>query len=418
MADRRQGKLKRPTSPVCLTTGGCLCPPTFVNDAPLNEWMGHSCGRHFRCFLTLLQLWRRRQRFKKDWKAAKLTQPASHGCPLPPQSVEEFALSLWPFTPQCSSSLISTPALVSVWGSKPLQGKRLLGCMMPGQRPNGELREQEASRRLLGSCHNSNKYYGLMCSSLPNEAQTKARGQRSSLPIRSAPETSPKCNLCTATELSMLSAGAEWGQSLWGMCVVMAHALCKVCGLRTFVLIHFFILFYSNKGAENIRQWQQSLHENQKEQSLGIHWLKLSSFIVSYHQMNVAVGVNLTFGCPEWTNFKQLWSAWSTSPLCLAGTKNDLTGLRKCSLLTSPMRFIKSSENLILTRSKSEELLHGTKSSKAISFQILNQTTWNPTRWGSRPQCSLGKCQLVLSACQTISSSLPLLSWSPCGFVI
>lgn len=108
------------------------------------------------------------------------------------------------------------------WGGgrgKALQGKRLFGCMMPGQRPNGELREQEASRRLLGSCHNSNKYCGLMCSSLPNEAQTKVCGQRSSLPIRSAPKTSPKCNLCTAAELSMLSAGAERGQSVWRMCV-------------------------------------------------------------------------------------------------------------------------------------------------------------------------------------------------------
>lgn len=184
IADSRRGKLKRPTSPVCLTTGGCLCPPTFVNDAPLKEWMAHSCAQHFRCFLTLFPLRRRRRRFKKDWKAAKLTQPASHCWPLPPESVEEFALSLWPFTPQCSRSLISTPALVSVWGSKALQGKRLFGCMMPGQRPNGELREQEASQRLLGSCHNSNKYYGLMCSFLPNEAQTKACGQRSSLPIR------------------------------------------------------------------------------------------------------------------------------------------------------------------------------------------------------------------------------------------
>lgn len=209
MADSRRGKLKRPTSPVCLTTGGCLCPPTFVNDAPLKEWMAHSCAQHFRCFLTLLPLRCRRRRFKKDWEAAKLTQPASHCWPLPSESVEEFALSLRPFTPQCSRSLISTPALVSVWRSKALQGKRLFRCMMPGQRPNGELREQEASRRLLGSCHNSNKYYWLMCSSPPNEAQTKARGQRSSLPIPSAPKTSPKRNLCTAAKLSMLSAGAE-----------------------------------------------------------------------------------------------------------------------------------------------------------------------------------------------------------------
>lgn len=154
-------------------------------------------------------------------------------------------MSLRPFTPQCSRSLISTPALVSVWGSKALQGKRLLGCMMPGQRPNGELREQEASRRLLGSCHNSNKYDGLMCSSLPNEAQTKARGQRSSLPIRSAPKTSPKCNLCTAAELSMLSARAERGQSVWRMCVVMAHASSKVCDQKTFMRKDLFVFFFT-----------------------------------------------------------------------------------------------------------------------------------------------------------------------------
>lgn len=159
-------------------------------------------------------------------------------------------MSLRPFTPQCSSSLISTPALVSGWGSKALQGKRLLGCMMPSQRPNGELREQEASRRLLGSCHNSHKYYGLMCSSLPNEAQTKACGQRSSLPIRSAPKTSPKCHLCTAAELSMLSAGAERGQSVWRMCVVVAHASGKVCDQKTFMREDFFFFFCTQKTVQ------------------------------------------------------------------------------------------------------------------------------------------------------------------------
>lgn len=93
------------------------------------EW--HILVLTLQMFLTLLPLRSRRPRIKKDWKAAKLTQPVSHCWPLPPESVEEFVLSLQPFTLQYGGSLTSAPVLVWVWGRKALQGKRLFRCMMP-----------------------------------------------------------------------------------------------------------------------------------------------------------------------------------------------------------------------------------------------------------------------------------------------
>lgn len=59
-----------------------------------------------------------------------------------------------------------------------------------------------------------------------------------------------------------------------------------------------------------------------------------------------------------------------------------------------------------------------TKSSKPVAFTILNQTAWNTTCWESLPPLQPGKMPACPENFQTITSSPPSLSRSPCRVVI
>lgn len=91
----------------------------------------------------------------------------------------------------------------------------------------------------------------------------------------------------------MLSAGAERGQGVWRMCVVMAHVSGKVCNQKTFMRKDFF--FHSNNSADYIWKIERGCQVysrtrgNNHWPSIGCALLKLSSFSDLYHQINADV---------------------------------------------------------------------------------------------------------------------------------